>query len=39
MPAAVGRNMREKLIVRWAVYSELKGKVNDVNKVNNLPIK
>lgn len=39
MPAAAGRNMREKLIVRWAVYSELKEKVNDVNKVNNLPIK
>lgn len=31
MPGAVGRNMRVKLIVRWAVYSELKEKVNNVN--------
>lgn len=36
MPAAVGRNMREKLIVRLEVYSELK-EVNDVNRDNNLP--
>lgn len=38
MPAVMGRNMRERLVVRWAVYSELKEKVNVVNKVNNLPI-
>lgn len=36
MPAAVGRNMREKLIVRLEVYCELKEKVNDVNKDSNL---
>lgn len=36
MPAAVGRNMREKLIVRLEVYSDLKEKVNDVNKDSNL---
>lgn len=36
MPAAAGRNMRRRLIVRLEVYSELKEKVNDVNKDSNL---
>lgn len=32
------RNMRERLTVGWAVHFELKEKVSDVNKVNNLLI-
>lgn len=36
MPAAVGRNLREKLIVRLEEYSELKEKMNDVSEDGNL---